>query len=316
MRLYAAQSCACYGVRAIAANRQMEYRRAAMDAIAQGTLPRLEAATLDIAADPTHRERQVLAFQDVSRGARLWRLGLTLGWLDIKLKYRGSLLGPFWLTISTGVMVAAMGGLYGKLFHMDLRTYLPFLALSLVMWNAISGLVSDACTTFTQSESTIRSVRMPFFLHAVRVVTRSVISFLHNVPVILAVFAIFSIWPGYGVAFCVPGLALWMVDAFAACLLLGSFCARFRDIPPIVASIMQIMFFVTPVVWRPEQLGPKGWLLPFNPFDAILEVVRGPLLGHTPGHLVWALAFGYSAAFCAVSWLLFARVRERLAYWM
>jgi lipopolysaccharide transport system permease protein len=70
------------------------------------------------------------------------------------------------------------------------------------------------------------------------------------------------------------------------------------------------------VVWRPEQLGPKGWLLPFNPFDAILEVVRGPLLGHTPGHLVWALAFGYSAAFCAVSWLLFARVRERLAYWM
>jgi lipopolysaccharide transport system permease protein len=289
-----------------------------MDALSPSTLPRLHGSAIDIGADSeaTHRERHALAWADVAAGARLWRLGVTLAWLDIKLKYRGSMLGPFWLTISTGVMVAAMGGLYGTLFHMDLKTYLPFLALSLVMWNAMSGLVTDACTTFTQSEGTIRSVRMPFFVHGLRVVVRSVISFLHNVPVILAVFAIFSIWPGTTGLLCLPGLFLWTLDAFAACMLLGCFCARFRDIPPIVGSVMQIAFFVTPVVWRPDQLGAKGWWLPFNPFDALMEVARAPLLGIVPGPDAWALAMLYSAAFCAISWLLFARVRGRLAYWM
>ena len=287
-----------------------------MDATLETAIPHLPTSTLDVTADVSNTSRQWLAWQDVKDGAKLWRLGLMLGWLDIKLKYRGSLLGPFWLTISTGVMVAAMGGLYGALFHMDLKTYLPFLALSLVTWNAISGHVSDACTTFVQSESLIRSLRMPFFVHALRAVVRTAISFLHNLPVILAVFAIFSVWPGLIGLQAIPGLLLWSVDAFAVCLLLGAFCARFRDIPPIVGSIMQIAFFVTPVVWRPDQLGERGWWLPLNPFDAILEIVRGPLLGHAASFEIWLIALGDSLALIAVSWLFFARVRARLAYWM
>lgn len=47
------------------------------------------------------------------------------GWLDIKLRYRGSILGPFWLTASTAVMVAAMGVLYAYLMNMDVHKYLP-----------------------------------------------------------------------------------------------------------------------------------------------------------------------------------------------
>jgi lipopolysaccharide transport system permease protein len=287
-----------------------------MDAISDPDLPRLTTAFLDIGSAVTRSQRNSLALKDLSQGARLWRLGVTLGWLDIKLKYRGSLLGPFWLTISTGVMVAAMGGLYSVLFHMDLHTYLPFLALSLVMWNAMGALVGDACTTFTQSEATIRSLRMPFFVHALRVVVRTIISFLHNLPVIVAVFAIFDVWPGMVGLQSLLGFVLWSIDAFAACVLLGSICARFRDIPPIVGSIMQIAFFVTPVVWRPEQLGARGWWLAYNPFDALLEVVRQPLLGNAAGTEVWTLALLYSAIFCGLTWTMFVRVRTRLAYWM
>jgi lipopolysaccharide transport system permease protein len=289
-----------------------------MDAITPESVPRLAPACLEIGADSeaTTRERQGLAWRDLNDALKLWRLSLTLAWLDIKLKYRGSMLGPFWLTISTGIMLAAMGGLYGRLFHMDLKTYLPFLALSLVLWNALSGLVADACTTFTQSEGIIRSVRMPFFLHAVRVVVRSLISVMHNVPVVFVVFAIFSTWPGNAAWLSLPGLLLWAVDSIAACMLLGSFCARFRDIPPIVGSIMQIAFFITPVVWKPDQLGERGWWLKYNPFDSLLEVVRAPLLGHVPDATVWLLAILYSLCLCAAAWLLFARVRGRLAYWM
>jgi lipopolysaccharide transport system permease protein len=278
--------------------------------------PLLPSARMDITADITQAARMRQAWQDIAGGLKLWRLGLTLGWLDIKLRYRGSILGPFWLTISTAVWIGAMGVLYSVLFHMDLHGYLPFLALSLVLWTSLSGLITDACNTFLQSEAMIRSMRMPYFVHAVRVVVRTVISLAHNVPVVVAVFALFGIWPGAMALWSLPGLALWLVNGFAACLALGTLCARFRDIPPIVASVMQIGFFITPIMWQPQQLGQHGWWLKFNPFNDLLEIVRQPLLGAAPGGMIWAASFAYTLAFCAVTWLLFVRVRGRLAFWM
>jgi lipopolysaccharide transport system permease protein len=134
--------------------------------------------------------------------------------------------------------------------------------------------------------------------------------------VIVVVFLVFSVSPGAVAWLAAPGLGLWLIDSFAACMLLGSFCARFRDIPPIVGSVIQIAFYITPIMWQPQQLGRHGWWLPFNPFDALMEVVRAPLLGSAASMFTWMLAVGYSLVFCAGAWLLFSRVRGRLAYWM
>ncbi len=276
----------------------------------------LVGSHLDLQAVSTRRARDRLAVRDVADGVRLWRLAVTLGWLDIKLRYRGSVLGPFWLTLSTAVMVGALGAVYGTLFAMNLREFLPFIAVSLVMWNAIGTLIGDACAAFTQAEGTIRSVRMPFFLQAIRVVVRNVLILAHNVVVFVVVFAIYGLLPGAEALMALPGLLLWLVDAFASCLLLGTLCSRFRDIPPIVGSIVQIAFYITPVVWKPEQLGARGWWLPLNPFDGLLEVVRGPLLSQAPSALAWSSALTFSVLLWATAWLVFARVRSRLAFWV
>jgi lipopolysaccharide transport system permease protein len=287
-----------------------------MDSGLEQALPVPPGAVMEIGAEDRRAARWRHAAGDLQGGFALWRLGVTLGWLDIKLRYRGSVLGPFWLTLSTGVMVGGIGVVYGTLFHMDLHGYLPFLALSLVLWNAISALVTDACNTFTQSEAMIRSFRMPYFVHAQRVVVRSAISLAHNVPVILVVFAAVHAWPGMAAFGALPGLALWLLDAFAACLLLGTFCARFRDIPQIVNSLMTIAFYVTPIIWRPEQMGRHAWLLVLNPFFATIEIVRAPLLGAAASSRVWEVALISTAGLCGLAWLLFARLRGRIAFWM
>ena len=108
-------------------------------------------------------------------------------------------------------------------------------------------------------------------------------------------------------------VAVWIVDALAVSLLLGAFCARFRDIPPIVASVMQIAFFVTPIIWKPVLVGANARFLPLNPFYSMLEIVRAPLLGSEASTLIWAAAIGYSVLLCGLAWLLFLRVRGRLA---
>jgi lipopolysaccharide transport system permease protein len=250
--------------------------------------------------------RHRFAVDDIVAGCRLWRLAWSLGWLDIRLRYRGSMLGPFWLTISTGVMVCALGFLYSALFHMSLRDYLPFLAT----------LVGESCSAFTESETVIRTIRMPFFVFAIRILVRNVLVLLHNICVIVVVFAALRIWPGATAFLAIPALPLWMIDALALSLLLGGICARFRDILPIVNSIMQIAFFISPVIWKPEQLGNHAVWLPFNPFYDMLEILRSPLLGVAASPLVWTGALVYSTMLCVLAWAFFVRARGRIAFWI
>ncbi|HET6183197.1 MAG TPA: ABC transporter permease [Acetobacteraceae bacterium] len=255
--------------------------------------------------------------QDLREGARLWRLAVTLGWLDIKLRYRGSLLGPFWLTLSTGAMVGSLGVLYATLWKMNVREYLPYLALSQVLWGFIAMVVSEGCTLFTSVETLIRSVRMPFFVHAQRLIVRNALVLAHNALVVIVMFAVLDTWPGWRALYALPAILVWVVDGMAIGMLLGAMCARFRDIPPIVGSLMQIFFFLTPVIWTPKQLPPGlNWVMLGNPFFDVLEVARAPLLGAWPGTHVWIAALVFSALLCGIAWWFLARARGRIAFWI
>jgi lipopolysaccharide transport system permease protein len=279
--------------------------------------PAARYALLELRGDPNFATRNRLALRDVTEGTRLLPLAWTLGWLDIRLRYRGSTLGPLWLTLSTGIMVGALGYLYAGIFHTDVLDYLPFLALSIVLWGFLNSVVSEACTAFTESEGIVRSVRMPFFLFATRVLIRNLLVLGHNILVIAVVDVVFEVWPGWHGLLAVPGLLLWCVDCLGMALLLGTFCARFRDILPIVTSVMQIAFFMTPVIWKPDQLGEYGQsLLPLNPFFDLLDIVRAPLLGALPGTVSWLGAGLYSLLLWAMAWSLFSRARGRIAFWI
>jgi lipopolysaccharide transport system permease protein len=271
---------------------------------------------LDLRGNPNFAARNRLAIRDVRDGARLLPLAWALGWLDIRLRYRGSMLGPLWLTLSTGIMVGALGYLYAGIFHTEIASYLPYLALSLVLWGFLATMVSESCTAFTESEGIVRAMRMPFFLFAIRVLLRNVLVLAHNVLVIAVVYLVFRVWPGWDAVLAIPGLLLWVINSLALVLLLGTFCARFRDIPPIVSSVMQIAFFLSPVLWQPEQLGEGRAWLPLNPFFDLLEIVRTPLHGTVPGGDIWLGAALYSLVLWLLAWALFTRARGRIAFWM
>ncbi len=299
-------------------NMTMRPRRAMVEEALQRTGSRPERDVY-IAAAQGWGGRTRSAAADLADTFKLWRLIWTLSLFDIRLRYRGSLLGPFWLTLSTAVMIGALGFLYSRLFHTDIHSYLPFLSLSLVLWNFISLLTADGCTCFTSAESVIRGIRMPLIVHAARVVVRNVLVLAHNVVVIVAVFLMMHTVPSLGSVTILPAFVLWLVDGLAVSVFLGILCARFRDIPPIVASIMQIAFFVSPVIWNPSILAHRGLaivLIKWNPFFALLQIVRGPLLGDPLQLGTWAIALGYSSVLILLAVIAFIRTRPRIAYWI
>ncbi|MBO1074925.1 ABC transporter permease [Roseomonas marmotae] len=265
--------------------------------------------------DARNPQRGARALADLANGFSSWRLAWALARLDLRNRYRGSVIGPFWVTLSTAVMVVGLGLLYSQLLKQDLALYLPHLAVSLIIWNTIAAVVPDATTCLTSAEGVIRQLPLPLTTHALRSVFRNAFSAAHSLPLILVVFLAMGHMPGAEAALAIPGLLLLAVNAFAASIFLGMICARFRDIGQIVTSVMQLAFFMTPVIWRAELLSNPSLLL-LNPFYPMLEVIRGPLVEGGVSPAVWGAALLYTAIHCAIALTFFVRFRARVAFWV
>ena len=257
------------------------------------------------------------AVDDLRNGLNAWELWGTLGWHDLRQRYRRSTFGPLWLTLSMGIMAGTIGVLYAGIFGQDIHDYLPFLAVGLIVWGFISTSIIEPCYVFILSEGVIRQVRAPLSIHIYRVVWRNLIVLAHNMVIYIIILIVFGIWPGAPVLLAIPALLLLSISAFSTGLLIGLLSARFRDLPPIIANATQILFLLTPILWRTDQLtGSRKLLAQLNPLYYIVEVMRMPLLGQVPPASNWICVIVVVALSCAVTLWFYVRFRARIAYWV
>lgn len=256
------------------------------------------------------------AWLDVRDGLLLWRLWGRLGWNDILQRYRRSMLGPLWLTASMAIMVIALGILYAELFKTPIHDFLPFLCVGLLVWNLMSTFLIEGGTLFTGSESYIKQVRLPYSVYVFKSSWSKLIIFLHNFLIYFGVIWYFDIWPGFTALLAIPGLAVLILNGALASLTLGMISARFRDIPQLVSSVVQIVFFVTPIMWKPELLQRRTYIADINPFYHLVEVIRGPLLGNVPDLKHYLAVVLITAINLAIAGAFFARFRSRISYWV
>lgn len=262
------------------------------------------------------RENFRKALADIGGGFMHIELWSTMGMQEIRDRYRRSTIGPFWLTISLGVMVMALGLLYAGILGQPVADYLPYVAAGFTVWGLLSGLILDGCRGFIASESLIRQLPGPLSLHIYRVVWTNLIIFGHNIWVYILAAMIFGINPGWTALACIPGLVLILINGLWAGILLGLIGARFRDVPQIVASVTQLAFFLTPIIWKPDMLAGREFIMDANPFYHLIEVVRGPLLGHLPTLEQWLAVGVITVGGWTVTLLFFTVYRWRIAYWV
>jgi lipopolysaccharide transport system permease protein len=239
-----------------------------------------------------------------------------LGWQDIRQRYRRSVIGPFWLTISTAILVATMGVLYARILNQDLQAYLPYLAVGLIVWGTISSLVSEACTIFISNEHLIKQVSLPLTTHICRLIWRNLLMFGHNAVILIAVVFLFVSVSFWNVVVAILGTVTLFLNAAWITLVVGLVCTRFRDVPPIVNSVMQIAFFLTPILWHPGVLGDRMWIAELNPIYHQIQTIRAPLLGLTAPWLSFAVVCGALCVGFALTLAMLARYRSRLPYWI
>ena len=214
------------------------------------------------------------------------------------------------------MLVAALGLLYAGLFKVNVSDYLPFVAVGFIVWGLVSGLINEGCTAFIGAESIIKQTWLPLSVHVYRVVWRNVATFAHNVIIYVAVIVVFSIRPGWTGLLVLPGIVLLCLNGVWMGLLLGLVSARFRDVPQIVASVVQVAFFLTPIIWQPELLPDRALILDLNPFFHLVELVRAPALGHAPEPASWLAALAITLGGWGVTLIMYRNYRGRIAYWV
>ena len=256
------------------------------------------------------------AWSDAIEGLALWRLWIRLGWNDILQRYRRSLLGPFWLTASTAIMIVALGILYAELFNTPIQDLMPFLCVGLLVWNLLASFLTEGGTLFTGSESYIKQIRLPYSVYVYRSGWSKVVIFAHNFIIYFALLLYFQIWPGAVALLAIPGFILLVINGALANLFIGIVSARFRDIPQLIGSVVQIVFFITPIFWKPELLKGRDYITDFNPFFHLLEIVRAPLLGGVPSTKSYLAVLLITLINAAITGAFFSRFRPRISYWV
>ena len=261
------------------------------------------------------------AWGDLTDGFAKRELWLHLGWQDIKQRYRRSVLGPFWITIATGATAVAMGLLYSKLFKLELSEHLPYVTLGLIIWNLINASILEGADVFVANEGLIKQLPTPLSVHVYRLVWRQMILFAHNIIIFVIIAIIFpKPWKWTDLAV-IPALGLIVLNCVWVSLCFGILATRYRDISPLLFSLVQLLFFMTPIIWNEATLRQQGAgaytkIIELNPLLHYLDIVRAPLLGADQELRHWLVVI----ALTVIGWVLAAfamkQYRARVPYWV
>jgi ABC-type polysaccharide/polyol phosphate export permease len=260
--------------------------------------------------------RTRIAVDDMTRGLHDFSLAAYLAWGDIRQRYVRTMLGPLWITLSTGILFSAMGFVMANLFRQDMSQYLPFLIAGLLVWGLISTAISDGAQVLISSAPLITSFSLPVFLHYIRFILRNYIIFFHNLIVLAIVFLIFPPPLTSATFLLIPGFALDMLILTGFAISLSLVNLRYRDTSLAVNSALQVLPFVTPIFWNRDMLSQHRWIADINPFYHMVQIMRAPLLGQAPSPASWIITLFLAAASSALAVYLFARYRHRVVFWL
>ena len=253
---------------------------------------------------------------DVLSAIAAYDLWSFLAWQDIKIKYRRSKIGPFWITMSMAVFCATLGVVYSQLFKMQIVELLPFLAIGMVVWSFIASCVGEMPNLFVDNASYIKEMRINPLTIVLRVFTRNVIVFGHNLLIVLGIYVFFGIWPSWTGLLVLPGFLLVLLNLLAIAVPLSITGARFRDLSQITQSILQVLFFVTPIFWFPRLLGHGSWILQANPVAYFIDLVRSPLLGNPPAALSWVGSLLTLFISSIIAAWVYRSKSDRIVFWV
>ncbi|SIQ13879.1 ABC-2 type transport system permease protein/lipopolysaccharide transport system permease protein [Aeromonas sp. RU39B] len=263
-----------------------------------------------------------LALQDIWGGLSKYQYWCYMAWQEIVIRYRRSVLGPFWITASTAIYIIAISVIFSALFNQDIKHYLLYMTLGILTWNFMSQCIVESTDAFIANAGFIKQVPLEKSVFIYQTIMRNVYFFLHNfILIVICLTFLESKITIYGVSKSIFGFGILVVNLTAFSFLLATICTRFMDLRQIIYSVIQIVFMVTPIMWIPnEGMRKRAFIIDYNPVFHFIDFIRRPLLPDSFPVAITQPNFRFIVIFTFVnlcmSFLVFAKSRRNIAYWV
>jgi ABC-type polysaccharide/polyol phosphate export permease len=251
--------------------------------------------------------------RDCFTRSELW---LYMAWLDIKLRYRRTKLGPLWMVLFTFVTTICTATLASVLFKMNWGDFFPYVCCGMIVWAYVAGLITDSCNTFLAQSPLIKNTNVPLLNFGLRMFVKNTIVFFHSLVIAACVILYFDVPITLNLLLLFPALFLFFITSVSLSVILGFLCTRYRDILQLIQSTLGLLVFVTPIMWKAEMLGSRAYLMNFNPLTHFVILIREPLLGNTPSVLNYTVAAGFSGFLLLITYFFYNKYRKRLVHWL
>jgi ABC-type polysaccharide/polyol phosphate export permease len=213
---------------------------------------------------------------------KLLNNAIYLAWMDTKARYKKSVLGPLWLTLGNLIGVVGLSVVWSSLLHEDKKIFIPSVTIGLILWQIISATLTEAPAVFIKNSRLIKDTNVPPWFFIVRGLARNIINLAHNLIIIIGVSLYFESSFDWKASLSLLGLILVLFNLFMLSYILAIIGARFHDVEYFVNAFMPLVFFISPVIFRADQLPAEMNLIWYNPISYFIEVIRAPLLGKVP----------------------------------
>lgn len=219
-------------------------------------------------------------FLDSFKSIKLWQVWWFLGTQDIKVRFRRSFIGPLWILINMAIFVGGAGLVYGLLFGQPMHEFLPYLALGFVIWGFIVSSLTESGLTFINAEGYIKQFSFPKQIYLMRTLVVYTIIFLIGLSVLIPVQLFFGSFYIVNWLYALPGLVLLLLTVLGHIVISAYLGARFRDLPHAMGGILQVMFFLTPILFPIKLLKERNldFIYQYNPLYYLIDIFRHPIL--------------------------------------
>lgn len=246
------------------------------------------------------------------------RLVVLLGWMDVQQTYKRSRIGAFWVTIGSAVGIVTVSLVYGLIFRLDLTDFLPYISISMVAWAFLANTLAESCNAYIVAEGIIKQLPVPLLVHNLRVIWRNIAVMGHTIVIYPIILIFVGFQPDAAMFLFIPGLLLACINVGWVGILLAIASARFRDLGPVVANVLQVAFYLTPVIWLADSMPAEiaHWVLGLNPLYHLLQIVRLPLLGEWPTPENWLISLALAFVGYFISALAYVKFKNKIALWV
>jgi len=254
---------------------------------------------------------------DYPKLRQVLKMGWVMGQRGFTARGAGETLGKLWPTIGLAIRIAAVGIIFSLVFDRRTADYIPWLATGWAVWGMISSSITSAASVFSSSKSLMLSLPIPKESFLIKVVVTELLLLIQNMALVLLVIVLSGVSVNSSLLLVVPGILLTSIFLIGVGLFLAPLVAKYKDVGPFISSIVGVMFFILPIMWKSEDIKSDlvQMVLGLNPLYHYLQIVRLPLLSEVPTGMNYLLATIGAFLALIVGVAVMNRTRDKIVYW-